>query len=216
MRFAPAASALARCRASPAHDPVVASSTNPIARWKLAGSFKNSGTSTLVSTYTLSIPCPAAQFRKHGLARGHVTARLGQLDGKCLAIPRRPPNGQRAIDGDLRLHGCTLVQAEPAHNLRRDSDGKAIAPFATSSFMPYIHVCVYMTVAERRVSSRRRSEFPELGRVLTPARPHSQPRAVRWPVPPPSRAQPGRASGCRPRTAPAAGAGRRAARSGWP
>ncbi len=42
--------------------------------------------------------------------------------------------------------------------------------------------------------------------VFRPARRHSRPRAGRWPVPPPSRARPRRASGCTPRTAPAAGA----------
>ncbi len=67
-----------------------------------------------------------------------------------------------------------------------------------------------------RPSCRLMMQVVGLGRVLRPARPRSQPREARWPVPPPSRAQPRRASGCIPRTAPAADAGRRTARSDWP
>ena len=43
---------------------------------------------------------------------------------------------------------------------------------------------------------------------LTPATPHTPPRAGRWPAPLPSRGQPRRASGCRSRRATAAGARR--------
>ena len=52
-----------------------------------SGSLRNSGTSTLVSTLTMSVSRPTARFVHHRLADGHGAASLDQLERECLALP---------------------------------------------------------------------------------------------------------------------------------
>lgn len=56
-----------------------------------------------------SVPRRAAHFMHHGFPPGHGASHLGQLDGKCLAIPLRWSNGQSTINRELRLDRCTLA-----------------------------------------------------------------------------------------------------------
>lgn len=60
-----------------------------------SGSLRNPGTGTLVSTQTVSLTRPTAQFVHHRLAHGHGAASLGQLERKCLAIPCGPSTAIR-------------------------------------------------------------------------------------------------------------------------